>query len=107
MITWTLTLSGNQINIMKCYAPRVYGKAFGYERGESPRHLLPGARTLIREGLLEHREAKDERGYMDFDRTGYFVTARGQFILQMIEQDIDKFLSVEGQLAKKRGRRVA
>lgn len=105
MITWNLTLSGNQIAILKEYAPRVYGKPYQSEGGV--RNLIPGARALIREGLLEHRVENNLRGYMDLDRSGYFVTDRGRFILGMIERDIDKFLSVEGQLAKKKGRKVA
>lgn len=105
MITWNLTLSGNQIAILKEYAPRVYGKTWNSDGGV--RNLIPGARSLIREGLLEHRDAKTLSGYMDLERTGYFVTERGRFILAMIEQDIDRFLSVEGQLAKKKGKKVA
>ena len=111
MITWNLTLSGQQIALLKMFAQRMNGKDF-FTRGEQRAlgvhpNTIPGARVLCREGLLEHREVKTSQGYTDTAKSGYFITERGRFILSMIETDIDKFLSVESQMAKKRGLRKA
>ena len=108
MITWNLTLSGNQINLLKMFAER---EKWPHDEGPNARdnrfgvsgNSIPGTRTLVREGLLEHRMVHDRRGYMITDKSGHFITERGKFILQMIETDIDKFLSVENQAATKRG----
>lgn len=112
MITWNLTLSGQQIALLKMFSTRVEGKPWWHSREEERAagvhpNTIPGCRTLIREGLLEHREVKNKQGYMDSAKSGYFMTERGRFILAMIETDIDKFLSAEGQLAKKRGLKKA
>jgi len=113
MITWNLTLSGQQIALLKMFSQRVDGKDFaeGYIKREQSLGIhpntIPGTRTLMREGLIEHREVKTPRGYVDVSRSGQFITERGRFILGMIETDIDKFLSVEGQAAKKRGLKKA
>jgi hypothetical protein len=111
MITWNLTLSGQQIALLKMFAQRVEGKEF-YMRGRESAfgvhpNTIPGTRTLCREGLVEHREVKDKRGYMDVQRSGHFITERGRFILGMIETDIDKFLSVENQVKTKRALKQA
>ena len=112
MITWNLTLSGQQIALLKMFSQRVEGKDFWKsstqerEMGIHP-NTIPGCRSLVREGLVEHREVKDKNGYMDSIRSGHFITERGRFILGMIETDIDKFLSVEGQVVKKRGLKKA
>ncbi len=110
MIMWTLTISGQQMALLKMFSKRAEGRDFftrGQERelGVHP-NTIPGTRTLCREGLLEHREVKDKNGYLDTARSGHFITERGTFILSMIERDIDKFLSAEGQLAQKRGRKL-
>ena len=109
MITWNLTLSGQQIALLKMFAER---ETRGYPARERQRELgvhpntIPGCRTLLREGLLEHRIVNVKgTAYMDPDKSGHFITERGRFILGMIETDIDKFLSVEQQSsAKRRGR---
>lgn len=118
MITWNLTLSGQQIALLKAYSARIEGKPQEYpltrgrerELGIHP-NTIPGMRTLQREGLVTHKIVHTKSGYMDSDRSGYFITERGRFILQMIETDFDKFLSAEKQLeAKKqqlRPRRIA
>jgi len=107
MITWNLTLSGQQIAILKMLSHRSESKTF-FTRAEEDAfkvhpNTIPGTRSLCREGLLEHKEIKDKNGYMVVGKSGHFITERGRFILSMIEQDIDKFLSVESQVAKKRG----
>jgi hypothetical protein len=106
MISWTLTLSGQQMALLKMFSKRYEGRDF-YTRGqerESGVHpnTIPGTRTLVREGLLEHREVKDGNGYIVVGKSGHFITERGLFILAMVERDIDKFLSAEGQIASKR-----
>jgi hypothetical protein len=116
MITWNLTLSGQQIALLKMFSGRVFGKpddeatwSREYQRsiGVHP-NTIPGTRTLIREGLVEHKDTRNASGYMDPLRSGHFLTERGRFILSMIETDIDKFLSVESQhRSKKRGLRKA
>ena len=107
MITWNLTLSGQQIALLKMLSERVEGKEFNsvqYERANAIHpNTIPGTRTLVREGLLEHRDVRTKNGYMDALRSGHFITERGRFILKMIETDIDKFLSVESQVQKKHG----
>ena len=107
MITWNLTLSGQQIQLLKMYSQRDKWNGEGISGREARfgvhPNTIPGCRMLVREGLLEHREVKDRRGYMDIERSGHFITERGRFILQMIETDIDKFLSAEGQAQTKRG----
>jgi hypothetical protein len=116
MITWNLTLSGQQISLLKLFSGRVYGKPDDMAQWSREHHrsiglhpnTIPGTRTLIREGLVEHKETRNASGYMDQARSGHYLTERGRFILSMIETDIDKFLSVESQhRAKKRGLRKA
>ncbi len=106
MIMWTLTISGQQMALLKMFSERISGRrhntpAREREIGIHP-NTIPGCRTLVREGLLEHRIVKAGSGYHDPDRSGYFITDRGRFILSMVERDIDKFLSADGQLASKR-----
>lgn len=85
MISWTLTLTGLHIRILR-------------ELNEDVNTRLPKSghvgqwRVLVREGLIEHK-GKDEpyrTGY-----TGFYITKRGKFILNMVEQDIAKYLSVK------------
>lgn len=91
MITWNITVTGNQIAIMRDLRYRVYGRQDKRDRHRNP-HILVGCRSLIREGLVEHKELKMDSGYVDFTRSGYFLTPRGRFVLRTIEQDIAKFL---------------
>ena len=111
MITWNLTLSGQQIALLKMFSQRSgsewYSRGKERELGVHP-NTIPGTRILCREGLLEHREVKTTAGYLVVGKSGHFITERGRFILGMVEKDIDKFLSVEGQAAtKKRGLKKA
>lgn len=106
MITWNLTLSGQQIALLKMFSRRVDGQEFcsrgrEHELGVHP-NTIPGTKTLCREGLVEHREVRRKDGYIDLNRSGHFITERGRFILKMIETDIDKFLSAESQIEQKR-----
>lgn len=108
MITWNLTLSGQQIGLLKMFSERVDGREFSY-RGREAKfgihpNTIPGTRTLLREGLLVHREVRLPSGYIDVNRSGHFITERGRFILKMIETDVDKFLNVENQLTAKRAK---
>lgn len=110
MIMWTLTISGQQMALLKMFSTRVPGKDWWHTRGEERAlgvhpNTVPGTRTLVREGLLEHREVKDKNGYLNSFESGHFITERGRFILKMVQQDIDKFLDAEGQLAAKRARK--
>jgi len=82
MISWTLTLTGLHIQILR-------------ELAEDTTNRLPRSghvgqwRILVREGLVEHK-GNDEpyrSGY-----TGFYITKRGQFILKMVEHDIAKYL---------------
>lgn len=111
MITWNLTLSGQQIALLKMFSERIEGKEFNsvqYERANAIHpNTIPGTRTLVREGLLEHRQVMTKHGYIDPVKSGHFITERGRFILKMIETDIDKFLSVDGQMQKKQGLKKA
>lgn len=111
MIAWTLTLSGQQIALLKMFSQRKNGEPF-YTRGRERElgvhpNTIPGTRSLLREGLLEYRDVKTPKGYTDTTRAGHFITRRGAFILKMIEQDFDKFLRAEDQVAaKQEGPRV-
>lgn len=96
MIQWSLTLTGNQIALLRAYRHREFGKPFDVETDS--RGYIAGTRTLCREGLMEHRTTllkPDRNGgrYIDATRTGVFLTERGQFILKMIEADIQRFMS--------------
>lgn len=108
MIAWTLTLSGQQIKLLRLTEHRdLYDRQKEDKIGLHP-NTIPGMRALTREGLVEHREIKNAAGYIDTGKSGYFITSRGLFILKMIETDIDKYLSVEDQAkAKKSLRKVS
>lgn len=85
MISWSLTLTGLHINILRELAMD--------EHSRLPKSGHVGQwRLLMREGLIEHK-GKDEpykQGY-----TGFYITKRGRFILNMVEQDIAKYLQVK------------
>jgi len=108
MIQWSLTLTGNQISVLKALKHRKFGEPF--DMGDGISHWISGIRPLIKEGLIEHRETrKPNSQYNDSTRTGQFLTERGRFILQMIEQDVEKFLSAKNEDVpqKKRPRKAA
>lgn len=93
MIQWNLTLTGNQIAVLKSLKDREFGKE--WDGGKGITHWITGVRPLIREGLIEHRQTMMPNGkYVDPLRTGQFITERGRFILKMIEQDLAQFLGV-------------
>lgn len=112
MIQWSLTLTGNQIALLRAYRHRQFGKPFEHPHDTlSGRGYIAGTRTLFREGLMEHRHtllAPTASGarYTDNTRTGVFLTERGQFILKMIEADIAQFMASDS-LPKRRGKRTA
>lgn len=94
MIHWSLTLTGNQVAVLKALKNREFGKP--WESGGQISHWITGVRALLKEGLIEHRETKQANGlYNDQTRSGQFLTPRGRFILQMIEEDLEKFLSAD------------
>ena len=104
MIQWSLTLTGNQVAILKALEPRRYGEKSEYhDSGIS--HCITGIRPLLREGLIEHLETKLPGSNLnDQTRSGQFLTERGRFILRMIEQDIAKFLDAKDvPVSRKRG----
>lgn len=105
MIQWSLTLTGNQIAVLKALEGREFGKP--WHRDGNISHWVTGVRPLLREGLIEHRETKTKTGYTDMDRTGQFLTDRGRFILDMIEKDVQKFLHTEGIPEKKQRGKAA
>ena len=90
MITWNITVSGAQIALLRALRHRKFGVEWHHPH--EFRSWITTGRTLMREGLIEHIETKNAAGFMDLDRTGYFITKRGRFILSMVEQDIAKFL---------------
>ena len=98
MIQWNLTLTGNQIAILKSLEHREFGKA--HEHAHIT-HWIGGIRTLIRESLIEHRETYARPGIIDQTRSGQFLTDRGRFILKMVEQDIAKFLEPRRKATKR------
>lgn len=96
MIQWSLTLTGNQIALLRAYRDREFGQPFA-EDYEGKGYIV-GTRTLCREGLMEHRYTllppnRDGCRYTDRTRSGVFLTERDKFILKMIEQDVATFLS--------------
>ena len=100
MIQWSLTLTGNQIALLRAYRDRQFGKPYDVDRDTrgDDRGYIAGTRVLCREGLMEYRHTlqlpdKLGRRYTDGTKSGVFLTDRGRFILQMIEQDIAKFLA--------------
>lgn len=106
MIQWTLTLTGNQVAILKSLESREFGKPFDSPHDIS--HWISGIRPLLREGLLEHRETKNPTtGYNDQTRTGQFLTERGRFILHMIEEDLARFLEPTNLPARRKPARKA
>ncbi len=101
MIQWSLTLTGNQIAVLKALEARKFGEE--WSGGHDISHWITGVRPLLREGLIEHFETKNPRtGYNDMARTGQFLTARGRFILRMIEEDFAKFLKASDLPARKK-----
>ena len=85
MISWGLNLTGLHIKILREHSAdpnlRLSGSA-----------QIPQYRILMREGLIEH---KGKEGPYQHGVTGFHLTARGKFILEMIEQDIAKYLTVK------------
>lgn len=112
MITWSLTLTGNQIRCLQCLKGRVYGVedsgTDAYHQGlRDISHWAVGLRVLIKEGLIEHRhelKKPDRLGgrYTDPARSGQFLTERGRFMLNFIETDIERFLSDQPKQKKKK-----
>lgn len=113
MIQWSLTLTGNQIAVMRALRGRVKGKLSDeyHELSRDLSHWPVGVRTLLRtllkEGLIEHCRVfqaghgeKDLVPLVDPARSGQFLTERGRFVLQMIEQDIVQFLTPKRKKAK-------
>lgn len=90
MITWNITISGQQIAMLRSLRHRKFGAEWSHPT--EVRNWITTGRTLMREGLIEHIETKHANGYMDLTRSGHFITKRGRFILSMVEQDIAKFL---------------
>lgn len=84
MISWSLTLTGLHIKILR-------------EMADDETRRLPSSghvgqyRLLMREGLLEH---KGKDGPFRDGYTGFYLTKRGKFILDMVEKDIAKYLTV-------------
>ena len=93
MITWSLSLTANQIAVMKALQNREYGKPWDRDTGEIT-HWITGVRGLLKEGLIEHRVEMRPgcTNISDPNRSGQFLTARGRFILKMIEEDLEKFI---------------
>jgi hypothetical protein len=102
MIQWSLTLTGNQIAVLKALEHRRFGEAWeGHGNGIS--HWITGMRPLLREGLIESFQTKDPKtGYNDMSKTGQFITDRGRFILRMIEEDFATFLKASDLPIKKK-----
>ena len=106
MIQWSLTLTGNQIAIMKALEPRRFGEE--WHGGHDISNWYVGQRALLREGLIEHFATKNPKtGYADVTRSGQFLTDRGRFILRVIEEDIAKFLKATDLPERKKEKRKA
>ncbi len=103
MIHWTLGLTGNQIAVLKALKGREFGKPWDRDGSPAITHWVTGVRGLLKENLIYHIETKIPNSRLnDHTRTGQFLTERGKFILEMIEQDLEKFL--DHTQTKKRGR---
>lgn len=96
MIHWSLTLTGNQIAVMKALKDRKYGVKRSDEETRAQleiTHWITGVRGLLKEGLIECFAPPEGKDKYDYSKRGQFLTERGRFILRMIEEDIEKFLS--------------
>lgn len=94
MIHWTLSLTGNQIAVLKALKGREFGKPWDRDNNPAITHWITGVRGLLKENLIYHVQTmyKDRPNIADGSRSGQFLTERGKFILEMIEQDLAKFL---------------
>jgi hypothetical protein len=85
MISWGLCLTGLHIKILREHAADPNLRL-------SANANIPQYRILMREGLIEH---KGKDGPYQPTVTGFHLTPRGKFILEMVEQDIAKYLTVK------------
>lgn len=86
MISWSMTLTGYHIQIL-----RALREDPSMGKWHALRTHTGHMRLLTREGLIEWKGKNEpyRSGY-----TGPWITKRGEFILDMVEKDISKYLSV-------------
>lgn len=86
MISWSLSLTGFHIQILRALKEDPQMNKWHALRPQNTQ-----MRLLTREGLVEFK-GQNERYQSGY--TGPHLTKRGEFILDMIEKDIAKYLSV-------------
>lgn len=92
MFKWSLTVTDNQIAVLRHLKPRTLTRPNADDGSLIPQ-FIAGARTLEREGLLERVTNGGRGGRTNVEQRGFYLTPRGRFILEMIETDIDRFLN--------------